>query len=213
MVGTFGLCIAIMASVAFGVVIGVGFVVVIAMSIHNSRTVLHSIGVAVVARRFSVVLGLDRVMTLGVVLNALFHDVGKLSISSAILDKKGRLTDSEYAVVRSHTSNVWARFFGFFFPACRDHHMDADNMGYGSGGRQEFMGAVIEICDVYDALTGRGRTYAAQRTTAQISTIMTEMEHKFDQELFVVFMANIDAFESRTLNAIDTQLYRSGKAA
>lgn len=89
------------------------------------------------------------------------HDVGKVGIPDAILQKAGPLTADEFEVVKRHTTigdslcgNL--RLLRLVRPIVRCHHERADGSGYpdGLGGEEiPFLAQIMAIVDVYDALT------------------------------------------------------------
>ena len=90
----------------------------------------------------------------------LVHDIGKLGTPAAILDKPGRLTDEEMAVMRQHTT-VGAHIleplvgFGPLLPIVRHHHERWDGGGYPDGLAGEAIertARVLAVADVFDAL-------------------------------------------------------------
>ena len=69
---------------------------------------------------------------------ALLHDIGKLAISNSILDKNGKLTDQEFAVIKSHpvhSENILASIsvFADLAPVAGGHHERLDGKGYPRG--------------------------------------------------------------------------------
>jgi len=88
---------------------------------------------------------------------ALFHDIGKLAIPEAILDKCGHLTDEEWVLMRSH-SVEGARMleatgsFEAAVPAVRHHHERYDGTGYPSGLAGEEIPLAARVVHVADAL-------------------------------------------------------------
>jgi len=120
----------------------------------------HSNGVAEAATTIASALGFsdDEVRTLRRA--ALLHDVGKLGVSSLILDKPAKLTDMEFAVIRRHpllTEQILQRV-GCFRPlvaVAAAHHERLDGSGYhqGIGGSELSLAArVLCVADVFDAL-------------------------------------------------------------
>ena len=92
---------------------------------------------------------------------ALLHDVGKIGVSDAILQKAGPLTDEEWAVMRQHPligerMLEKVEFLKSALPVVRHHHERWDGTGYPDGlARNEIpVGArIVAVCDAYDAMT------------------------------------------------------------
>ncbi len=92
---------------------------------------------------------------------ALLHDVGKLGVSNAILDKPGRLDDEEMAAIRRHaqyTEEILARIDAFAELArvAGAHHERLDGLGYPRGLRGDaipFETRIITTADIFDALS------------------------------------------------------------
>jgi putative two-component system response regulator len=93
-------------------------------------------------------------------LGGIFHDLGKIAVSDAVLNKPGRLTPEEFAVMRTHPI-VGAGFLDGMrtvervVPLVRHHHERLDGSGYPdglSGARIPLLVRIITVVDVYDAL-------------------------------------------------------------
>jgi putative nucleotidyltransferase with HDIG domain len=91
---------------------------------------------------------------------ALLHDIGKLSVSNAILEKPGKLTAEEWKVVRDHpyyTFEVLKRIPGFEELAgeAAAHHEKLDGSGYWRGWKADQMSSfarILVVADIFDAL-------------------------------------------------------------
>jgi HD-GYP domain-containing protein (c-di-GMP phosphodiesterase class II) len=92
----------------------------------------------------------------------LLHDIGKLGVSTLILDKPGRLTERERAEVRVHpayTQRILERVTAFagIVEVASAHHERLDGAGYHLGlpaERLSPMSRALAVADVYEALTG-----------------------------------------------------------
>ncbi|MCA9823725.1 MAG: HD-GYP domain-containing protein, partial [Dehalococcoidia bacterium] len=106
-------------------------------------------------------MGLSHDLTEEIVLAARVHDVGKIGIRDAVLQKPGRLTDEEFAHIKEHPeigARLTARFPDFARGTryIRHHHERFDGKGYPTGlkGKEIPMGArIIAVADTYDAIT------------------------------------------------------------
>lgn len=117
---------------------------------------------------------------------AYMHDIGKIAIPDAILNKPGRLTDEEFAIMKTHTvkgCEILSRIEGmsdheymqYAFNICRFHHERFDGRGYPDGLKGEAIpicAQAVGIADCYDALTN-DRVYKkaipAEQATNMIS--------------------------------------------
>ncbi len=102
------------------------------------------------------------------------HDIGKIAIPDAVLNKPGRLSSDEFEVMKSHTTaggDILRRLNGlgneeylrYAYNICRYHHERWDGGGYPEGLKGEeipICAQVVAIADVYDALTTE-RVYKA----------------------------------------------------
>ena len=90
------------------------------------------------------------------------HDVGKLAVPDAILNKPGRLTETEWAIMRQHTV-VGARMLtaagpglAEVAPIVRASHERVDGRGYPdglTGDRIPLESRIVAACDAFDAMT------------------------------------------------------------
>lgn len=97
---------------------------------------------------------------------AALHDIGKIAIPEEVLNKPGRLTDEEYAIMKRH-SMIGANMLNDLpfqneplvksaYEICRWHHERYDGRGYPDGLKGEeipISAQIVSIADVYDALT------------------------------------------------------------
>lgn len=91
----------------------------------------------------------------------ILHDIGKIGITSNILNKPGKLTPDEYETIKSHPAmgrrilqNI--SFLGEVVPIVYHHHERHDGLGYPEGlkGNEIPLGArVMQVADTYDAMT------------------------------------------------------------
>ena len=131
---------------------------------------------------------------------ALLHDIGKIAIPDSVLNKPGRLTDEEYAVMKTHVtrgSEILKDFtlIDHVVEGARYHHERYDGRGYPDGLKGEeipLYGRIIAIADAFDAMTAN-RVY---RKRQDFDYVMGEL-HKgrgtqFDPELLDIFLKLID---------------------
>jgi putative nucleotidyltransferase with HDIG domain len=110
---------------------------------------------------------------------ALLHDLGKLGVSSLILDKPGKLTDEEFAVIRrhpEHTNRILSRVgcFAHLADVASSHHERLDGRGYHRGRSQVQLtkqARIICVADICDALR-QARPYREGLSVERILEIM-----------------------------------------
>lgn len=134
----------------------------------SSFTWQHSTNVAKYARATAYELGFEKRDVAVLNRAALLHDVGKLGISSGILEKAGPMTDDERAEMQRHPMYTWeilqrvSAFAGFARTAAL-HHEKLDGTGYPWGVRGEDLdiaSRILCVADIYEALTAN-RPYRA----------------------------------------------------
>jgi putative two-component system response regulator len=124
------------------------------------------------------------------------HDIGKVAVPDAILLKPGRLTEEEWKVMREHPTvgeRICAplKSFRLVLPIIRHHHEKYDGSGYPDGLRGDTIpvaARVLQIVDVYDALTNE-RPYKKAFSTADALQTMKEEVAKgwWDPQIFDQF--------------------------
>jgi HD-GYP domain-containing protein (c-di-GMP phosphodiesterase class II) len=123
----------------------------------------HSERVAAFGVRLARHLGFDADSRAVVELSGLLHDVGKIGVPDAILNKPGKLTDAEFKEMRLHPihgarilSNIQSQKVVSLLPGVKYHHERWDGKGYPEGLRGEeipLLGRLLGVADFLDALT------------------------------------------------------------
>jgi putative nucleotidyltransferase with HDIG domain len=141
----------------------------------------HSSRVADYADRLAEKLGVEPARRRWLKRGALLHDIGKLGVSNAILDKPGSLDEREWVEMRdhaAHTQTILERLslFEDLAPIAAAHHERLDGTGYPLRLNNAEIGLetrIITTCDFYDALTA-DRPYRAAMPREKALAIMTE---------------------------------------
>ncbi len=127
----------------------------------DAYTERHTRAVALHAVRVGRELGLPPGRLRSLALGGLLHDMGKLRVPAAVLQKPAALDEEERAVIRRHPEwgvELLDRLGGFGEAARRlvlDHHERLDGKGYPRGLRADQIDLdtrILTVCDVYDAL-------------------------------------------------------------
>ncbi|MXO86716.1 HD domain-containing protein [Altererythrobacter aurantiacus] len=123
---------------------------------------------------------------------AALHDVGKLGVSSTILEKPGRLDAEEWSEMRDHAVHTHAilSHIGAFSEMARiaaSHHEKLDGTGYPLGLADQNIvreTRIITTCDFYDALTADRPYRAAMPQEKALAIIGSEVGTALDAECF-----------------------------
>jgi len=175
---------------------------VLQLKSKHQYTYLHSVAVCTLMVNLARHLGMDEETVRALGLAGLLHDVGKMAIPDAVLDKPGRLSAEEFALVREHPERGLSLLRedptmpALAMEVCLHHHERWDGTGYPHGLKEEAislparMGA---ICDVYDALTSH-RSYKRAWLPARALGAMWSWAGHFDQPLLFQFMRSINLY-------------------
>jgi len=156
----------------------------------------HSERVAELSEEIGAKLGLDKDQLEVLKCGALLHDVGKIGVKDAILEKNGKLTINEWADIKKHPvvgSEIInkVRLFRLEAPLVRSHHECFDGGGYPDGlkGNEIPLGArIITVADAYDAMRSR-RVYRNKLTKEEtVFEIKRGSGVQFDPDVVRVFL-------------------------
>ncbi len=148
----------------------------------------------------AVELGLPEAQRRAAGYGALLHDVGKIAIPDAVLQKAGGLADEEYALLREHPLHgeriaLHAPSLRAAAPAIRWHHERLDGSGYPDGLRGEQIpldARIVAVADVWDALTSDRVYRQAMPTAAARELLQREAGTKLDPQCVAALFAVLD---------------------
>ncbi len=167
------------------------------MESRDTYTAGHSVRVRRYARRLADALGLLPRQRRLLSLAAKLHDIGKVGVPDAILNKPGRLTGEEEQVVRAHPvigERILAPVIRSreVLAAIRGHHERVDGGGYPDGLAGEdipLMARLIAVPDCFDALTTCRAYRAALPVEHALDIIRAGAGTQFDQRCVEAFVA------------------------
>ena len=172
-------------------------------------TFIHLLNVTVLSMYVSSEIGFskDEVLDLGIA--ALFHDIGKLSISRGLLQKRGKLKEKEFSIMEHHTdlgAEILLKYVDALgtLPAvvAFEHHLRYDLKGYPKlpfPRKAHPASLIVSKCDVYDALAQR-RPYKQSYPPLKIYEIMMMGKGKsFDPKLLDEFFRIIGVWPVKTI--------------
>ena len=172
-----------------------------AIDAKDTYTNGHSSRVALYSRTIAGLAGFTHEAQEEIYMIGLLHDVGKIGVPDAIINKPGKLNDEEYEIIKSHPvlgEKILRRIPDFpkLLTGARYHHERYDGKGYPDGlaGEQIPVEArIIAVADAYDAMSSR-RSYRDVLPQAQIRAEMEEGKGtQFDPVFADIMLSMIDA--------------------
>jgi putative nucleotidyltransferase with HDIG domain len=163
---------------------------------YSEYTYIHAMNVAVLTMFQARSLGFDDHLIHEMGIAALLHDIGKLFISKEVLEKNGKLDDSEFTEIKNHTI-YGAKYLAKMDNLTRlapiaafEHHMKFDGSGYPGleldNKKQHICSQIVAISDFFDALRSR-RPY---RKSIDIMTIFSLMKENSGKDFNPVVLDN-----------------------
>ena len=182
----------------------------------DSYTGTHSRGVVSLAMDVGAALGLDAAQRRNLEFAALLHDVGKVAIPKAIINKPGKLDPAESTVIKTHTlegQRMLDRVGGFMRSVgliVRSHHEQWDGGGYPDGLAGEAIpleARIIACCDAWSAMTTTRSYREAMPVTAAAAEIRRCTGTQFDPRVADALLAIVlDAPDAGAVRAPVPQL-------
>jgi putative nucleotidyltransferase with HDIG domain len=184
---------------------------------YDEYTFNHSVNVAIYAIALGQRIGIPKRHLSHLGMAGLFHDIGKTRIPKEILNKTGKLSPEEWAMMRSHPivgteiimrMKEWGGLSTRMIDAAFEHHLKYDLTGYPRLTRKRkitLFGRIVTLADFYDALV-RPRVYNRfPYVSEKILGIMLDRSGKdFDPALVKVFINMIGIFPLGTLVLLNT---------
>jgi HD-GYP domain-containing protein (c-di-GMP phosphodiesterase class II) len=172
-------------------------------------TFIHLLNVSLLSMFTASKLGFDKDDVLDIGIAALYHDIGKLSISVKLLKKKGKLAEAEFTRMKDHSllgTKILLRYKDSLgiLPAVAafEHHLRHDLQGYPKVAYPQpphIVSLIISMCDVYDALAQK-RTYKKDYPPDKIYEVMLkERGGLFAPQLFDRFFQFIGVWPVGTI--------------
>lgn len=163
----------------------------------DDYTFQHSVSVCTLMIAFGRTLGLagDELREAGI--GGLLHDIGKMKVPDAVLNKPGRLTDEEFALIKRHPGDGHEILLAtpgvgpVPLDITRHHHERIDGSGYPDRLAGEQISAVARmaaIVDVYDAITAERCYHKGMPATEALRKMWEWSANHFDSRLLSAFM-------------------------
>ncbi len=176
---------------------------------------MHSVNVCVLMISFCRFMGIDREVVQKVGVGALLHDIGKMKVPQAVLNKTSKLTDSEFLTMQKHVTFSRAMLVdspgipGEAVDVAYEHHERYDGAGYPNrlkGDAISRFGQMASIADVYDAITSDRVYHKGMEPAEAIRKIFEWSKHHFNEELAHWFIKCVGIYPVGTLVRLESGL-------
>jgi putative nucleotidyltransferase with HDIG domain len=174
----------------------------------DEYTYMHSVAVCalMIALARQLQLSDDQVREAGMA--GLLHDIGKMAVPNEVLNKLGKLTDSEFELIRGHPEAGGKILLdcqqvgALVLDVCLHHHEKVDGSGYPhklKGGQISLFAKMGAVCDVFDAITSN-RPYKRGWEPAESIHKMAEWSKgHFDEAVFQSFVRAVGIYPTGSL--------------
>jgi len=160
----------------------------------------HSVRVAEYSEKIAWAMGKDDDECYKIYYTALLHDVGKIGISDAIINKKGKLTDEEYEAIKQHPvlgNQILSSIseYPYLSIGAHFHHERYDGRGYPDklkGDDIPEIARIIAVADAYDAMTSTRSYRKAIPQQLVREEIVKNAGTQFDPEVAKIMQHIID---------------------
>jgi response regulator RpfG family c-di-GMP phosphodiesterase len=176
------------------------------MECRSAETGSHVRRVAEYARLLALKYGLSEEEAEMLKLASTPHDLGKIGIPDAILNKPGPLSPEEYNIIKTHVYRGYELLIRSSSPIIRaaaqivlQHHERWDGQGYPQGLQGEEIhihGRIIGVADVFDALSNKRVYHEAWSWDAVFSHFVEQRGKHFDPKLVDILLVNQQEFKS-----------------
>ena len=172
--------------------------------IRAGDTNMHTQRVAAISTMIAKDYGLSDEQIKLIEITSPLHDIGKIGITDAVLNKPARLTEGEYVYMKTHAflgyrilNNSERKVLKTAATIAHEHHEKYDGTGYPQGLKGEeisIYARIVAIVDVLDALLSK-RVYKEKWELKDAIVFFKEERGKhFDPELVDVLLENMDAY-------------------
>ena len=169
----------------------------------DDYTYMHSVAVCALMIALAKQLGLDEQEIRRAGLAGLLHDLGKMQVPMEVLNKPGKLTDEEFAIIKKHPEEGHRMLLSspgadeVMLDVVLHHHEKVDGTGYPKGLKGDEISLFAKmgaVCDVYDAITSN-RPYKAGWPPSESLRKMAEWSKgHFDQRVFQAFVKSLGIY-------------------
>lgn len=174
--------------------------IVLSIDFRSPQTVTHTLTSTCVCRIMSELIDMESKEKDNLYTGVMFHDLGKVGIPSRVLEKTGRLDDTEMEIMKRHVE-ITERILSGFVDDCSlqlsvRHHEKLDGTGYPRGLRANDLSKgqrLIAVADIFSALVGV-RSYKESYPKSKVVGILQDMSDKalIDPDIVATLVAHYE---------------------
>ena len=179
----------------------------------GTYTLQHSLAVSALLINFCRTMKIDRPTTELIGLGGLLHDIGKTKLPESIINKEGKLSDSEFDLMRKHVA------YGCFIlentleisqismSIVAEHHERYDGSGYPralKGNEISIYGQMAGIVDSFDTKTSNTPYHQAEEPTVVLKKMLECSDQQFDTALVHNFIRTVGIYPVGTLVRLES---------
>lgn len=166
---------------------------------YDDITFAHSLNVGLICNVFAGWLGLSEPEIRLATECGIFHDIGKMTIPEEIIKKPGKLTDGEFAIIKTHPVEGYKILMKYDVDdhvrqAALMHHEKCDGSGYPLGLKSDaidYYAKMVCIADVYEAMTANRKYRDGLCPFTVIEAFEDEGLQKYDTAMIMTFLKKI----------------------
>lgn len=170
---------------------------------NSNYLVRHSVNVCILTASTVKAMGYSENMVIEAGIGGLLHDIGMLNVPQSILEKRGKLSDSEFNIIKQHPVlgldkvNDIKGISDNTKKIILQHHERFDGKGYPfgiKGSRIYEVAMVTAVADVYDALTSNRPYKKAVTPQKALAVLYKGIEREFSASIVQLFTKNMGIF-------------------
>lgn len=165
---------------------------------HDEYTFFHSVNTCILALAIGRMVGVDRAFLVPVGVGAVLHDIGKVAVSTSVLNYPGRLDREQWKEITIHPQEgalaimaAGGRGAEVAATVALEHHARFDGSGYPRVTREtkpHVFSRVVSIADTYDAVTTRRSYRRAETPNQALQVLLGSAGAHYDPDLVRVFI-------------------------
>lgn len=180
---------------------------------RDTYTFQHSVSVCTLLVTFCRYMGMSREVIQEAGMGGMLHDIGKMRVPDNILNKPGKLTDAEFAIMKSHVTlgvDILKQTPGVSTTVMQisgEHHERFDGSGYPDKQKAQAisqLGRMAAIVDVYDAITSNRCYHTGMEPSVALQKLFEWSGHHLDEELVQHFIQAIGIYPVGSLVRLES---------